>query len=48
MIRLPLVPTADKEPFTINSRVAAFPCTTTPGSTVSVTPEATVTFPVIT
>jgi hypothetical protein len=42
------VPTADNDPFTVNVREDAFPCTTTPGSTVSVTPAATVTFPVST
>src|SRR6266511_746850 len=41
-------PIADNEPFTVNVRVAEFPCTTTPGSIVNVTPDATVTSPVIT
>jgi hypothetical protein len=48
VIGCPAVPTADNDPFTTSSRNVEFPCTTTPGSTVSVTPDATVTFPVIT
>jgi hypothetical protein len=42
------VPTADNAPATVNDRELAFPSTVTPGSIVSVTPEFTVTFPVIT
>ena len=48
VIRLLLVPTADSEPLTVKCRVDEFPCTTTPGSIVNVTPEATATLPVIT
>lgn len=48
VIGAPEVPTADNDPFTINDRELASPCTVTPGSIVSVTPAATVTFPVIT
>jgi hypothetical protein len=42
------VPTADNAPLTRNVRATEFPCTTTPGSTVNVTPAATDTSPVIT
>lgn len=44
----PDVPTAEREPLIVRVRVVAFPCTVTPGWIVSVTPELTVTFPVIT
>jgi hypothetical protein len=44
----PDVPAAESEPLMVKLRVLAFPCTVTPGSIVSVTPELTVTFPVIT
>jgi hypothetical protein len=40
------VPIAESVPFTISVRLKAFPWTVTPGSMVSVTPEATVTSPV--
>jgi hypothetical protein len=42
------VPDADSEPLTIKVRRLEFPCTVTPGSIVNVTPELTVTLPVIT
>jgi hypothetical protein len=44
----PDVPTADNDPFTVNVRVEEFPSTVTPACTVNVTPNATVTSPVIT
>jgi len=43
-----LVPTAEREPLTKSVRLEESPLTTTPGSIVSVTPEFTVTFPVMT
>jgi hypothetical protein len=48
VIGAPAVPTAESDPFTVSTRVVEFPFTTTPGSIVSVTPEVTDTFPVIT
>jgi hypothetical protein len=45
---LPLVPDAEREPLIVSVRDVELPCTVTPGSIVSVTPELTVTFPVIT
>jgi hypothetical protein len=48
VIRWDDVPTADNDPFTVSEREDAFPFTTTPASIVNVTPDATVTFPVIT
>ena len=44
-IRDAAVPTADSVPFTVSVRVEPLNFTTTPGSTVSVTPAATVTLP---
>jgi hypothetical protein len=48
VIREPDDPFACSVPVTVNCRVDEFPSTTTPGETVNVTPDATVTFPVIT
>ncbi len=44
----PDVPFADNAPFTVSTRDVALPCTVTPALIVSVTPDATVTLPVIT
>jgi len=47
-IGLPDVPTADSDPLIVSVRVDEFPSTRTPDSIVNVTPEETITFPVIT